>query len=65
MVGVIPAGLGVPAGHPDRDALVEAEDVLDIAVGEGVNHWQLGGARIAENVADAVLGASTNSSAPV
>ena len=50
-------GLGVPVGHPDDRPLVEAQHVLEpLRLGEGVHQGQLGGARVAEDVPDALRG---------
>ena len=54
-VGVVPPGARVPRRHADRDVLVQAEDVLDVAVGQRVDDRQFGRPGVPEDVCDAGL----------
>jgi hypothetical protein len=54
VVAVVPAGAGVARGHPDRDVLVEAENVLELGVRDGVDDGELRRPRVAEHVTHAV-----------
>ena len=49
-----PGGLGVAVGHAHRGGLLEAQHVVEVVgAGQGVHERQLGGAGVAEQVADA------------